>query len=52
MNRAFFYNKSYTLKLVENGYVFADSEGAMAMARAKLGIVAPENVTENRAPVS
>jgi len=39
---AFFYNKHYTTKLIEQGYVFADSEGAVAMARAKLGIAAPD----------
>ncbi len=36
---AFFYNKQYTIKLLENGYVFADSEGVNAMARAKLGVL-------------
>ncbi|OIQ52050.1 hypothetical protein BerOc1_00522 [Pseudodesulfovibrio hydrargyri] len=35
---AFFYNKSYTTKLLEKGYKFADSEGVTAMAKAKLGI--------------
>jgi hypothetical protein len=36
---AFFYNKRYTTKLIEEGYEFADSEGNVAMARAKLSIV-------------
>ena len=35
---AFFYNKQYTLKLIEQGYQFADSEGTVALARAKLGV--------------
>jgi hypothetical protein len=35
---AFFYNKHYTLKLIEQGYQFADSEGKVALARAKLGV--------------
>jgi hypothetical protein len=38
---AFFYNKHYTLKLIEAGYEFADSEGVVTLARAKLGIAAP-----------
>ena len=36
---AFFYNKSYTIKLVEKGYKFADSEGIVSLAKSKLGIV-------------
>ncbi|MGF7173421.1 hypothetical protein [Azospirillum doebereinerae] len=35
---AFIYNKTYTTKLVENGYQFADSEALNALARAKLGV--------------
>ena len=43
---AFFYNKSYTLRLIEKGYQFADSEAGNALARAKLG------VTEVHMPVA
>ena len=35
---SFFYNKQYTTRLIEKGYVFADSEAANAKARAKLGV--------------
>jgi len=35
---AFFYNKSYTTKLLEKGYKFADSDGMTSIAKAKLGI--------------
>lgn len=35
---AFMYNKSYTHKLLEQGYIFADSEAANDLARAKLGV--------------
>ncbi|MBK1836857.1 hypothetical protein JHL17_05470 [Azospirillum sp. YIM B02556] len=35
---AFLYNKSYTSKLVEKGYVFADTEALNGLARAKLGV--------------
>jgi hypothetical protein len=38
---AFFYNKQYTTKLIEQGYVLAGSDGENAMARAKIGILAP-----------
>jgi hypothetical protein len=38
---AFFYNKSYTLGLLKKGYEFADSEGLVSLARAKLGVAAP-----------
>ncbi len=38
---AFFYNKTYTTKLVEAGYQFADHETRNAMARARLGITTP-----------
>ncbi len=37
---AFFYNKTYTHKLLENGYELADSEAKNALARSKLGILA------------
>ena len=36
---AFLYNRHFTTKLIEQGYEFADSEGANAMARARLGVV-------------
>ena len=36
---AFFYNKHYTLKLVEKGYVFAGSEPVIAAAKSALGII-------------
>lgn len=36
---AFFYNKQYTHKLLEQGYEFADSDGINSMARAKLGVI-------------
>ncbi|BAI71087.1 hypothetical protein AZL_004490 [Azospirillum sp. B510] len=35
---AFLYNKHYTSKLIEAGYVFADTEGRNSLARLKLGI--------------
>jgi len=35
---AFLYNKKYTLKLIEKGYVFADSPQAVSAAQAALGI--------------
>jgi uncharacterized membrane protein len=35
---AFFYNKQYTTKLIEQGYVFADSEARNTLARAKIGV--------------
>jgi xanthine/uracil permease len=38
---AFFYNKQYTTKLIEQGYVLAGSENENAMARTKIGILAP-----------
>lgn len=38
---AFFYNKSYTVGLLEKGYEFADSEGLVALARSRLGVAAP-----------
>ncbi|MEW5773873.1 MAG: hypothetical protein AB1916_10165 [Thermodesulfobacteriota bacterium] len=37
---AFFYNKSYTTKLLEKGYEFADSEGVVSLAKSKLGVAA------------
>ena len=36
---AFFYNKQYTQKLVEKGYVFAGTESEIAAAKAALGII-------------
>lgn len=35
---AFFYNKHYTLRLLENGYEFHDTESAVRRARVKLGL--------------
>jgi len=35
---AFLYNKSYTRKLLERGYQFADSDGVVLRAKAKLGM--------------
>ena len=35
---AFLYNKSYTRKLLEKGYQFADSEGVVSLAKMKLGV--------------
>ena len=35
---AFWYNKYYTRKLLERGYMFADSEGVVAEAKTKLGV--------------
>lgn len=35
---AFLYNKSYTSKLIEKGYVFADTEALNSLVRAKLGV--------------
>lgn len=34
----FIYNKSYTTRLIEKGYVFADGEAVNDLARAKLGV--------------
>ncbi len=42
---AFLANKSYTTKLIEQGYELADSDGINAMARAKLGISPPAGAT-------
>lgn len=36
---AFMYNKYYTRKLLESGYVFNDSEGLNAQAAAAIGVV-------------
>jgi hypothetical protein len=36
---AFFYNKQYTLKLIEQGYELADSDALNSIARSKLGMV-------------
>lgn len=38
---AFLYNKYYTSKLLERGYVLAGSEADNAVAAAKLGLVLP-----------
>ena len=35
---AFLYNKSYTRKLLERGYQFADSDAIVLQAKAKLGV--------------
>jgi hypothetical protein len=35
---SFFYNKHYTLKLVEKGYVFVGSDSEIAAAKIALGI--------------
>jgi hypothetical protein len=35
---AFFYNRSYTTKLIEQGYQLADDEHRMMIAREKLGM--------------
>ena len=35
---AFLYNKRYTIGLLEKGYRFADSDGRITLARAKLGV--------------
>ena len=35
---AFFYNKHYTLKMVEQGYVFVGSETEIASAKYALGV--------------
>jgi len=40
---AFLYNKYYTRKQLEKGYIFADAEGVVAEAKARLGIVVPPN---------
>ncbi|QJE73786.1 hypothetical protein HHL28_12390 [Aerophototrophica crusticola] len=36
---AFLYNSYYTKRLLEKGYVFADSEGVVAEAKQQLGVV-------------
>lgn len=41
---AFFYNKQYTLKLIESGYTFADTEAVNQLAAAKLGVISPKQV--------
>ncbi len=35
---AFMYNKSYTTKLIEKGYKFADNEGVVSLAKSALGV--------------
>lgn len=37
---AFMYNKYYTRKLLERGYVFADTEANNAMASSAIGVIA------------
>jgi len=39
---AFLYNKHYTLKLLERGYVFDDSEEKIRKACLKLGVAFPQ----------
>jgi hypothetical protein len=36
---AFVYNRQYTIRLVEKGYRFADSESLNALAHARLNVV-------------
>lgn len=38
---AFFFNKFYTLRLIEDGYEFDDEENLVQTARGLLGIVKP-----------
>jgi len=38
---AFFFNKFYTLRLIEDGYEFDDDESLVQTARSILGIVKP-----------
>lgn len=38
---AFMYNKYYTRKLLERGYVFSGSDGDNAIAASALGVIAP-----------
>jgi len=38
---AFMYNKYYTRKLIERGYVLAGSESDNALAASALGVIAP-----------
>jgi hypothetical protein len=38
---AFMYNKYYSRKLLEKGYIFAGSEGDNALAASALGVVQP-----------
>ena len=40
---AFMYNKYYTRKLLENGFIFADSEGVNGQAAAALGVSIQKN---------
>jgi hypothetical protein len=37
---AFLYNRYYTRKLLEKGYVLSDSESVVTVARARLGLAA------------
>jgi len=38
---AFMYNKQYTTRLIEKGYVLSDNETKMVLARKALNIAAP-----------
>ena len=42
---AFMYNKYYTRKLLERGYVFASSDGDNSLAASALGVIAPAVAT-------
>jgi hypothetical protein len=42
---AFVYNRSYTTKLIEQGYQLADDERTMTIARRKLGIAVPTSAS-------
>ena len=46
---AFMYNKYYTRKLIERGYVFFASEAEIAQANAALGILNPPNNIQRNA---
>ncbi|HVE23721.1 MAG TPA: hypothetical protein VNC39_17265 [Acidocella sp.] len=43
---AFMYNKYYTRRLLERGYVFSDSPDRVAKARAALGVTSPSSNPE------
>jgi hypothetical protein len=38
---AFMYNKQYTTRMLEKGYVLTDNEAVVQEARVKLGVAAP-----------
>jgi hypothetical protein len=40
---AFFYNKHYTIKIIEQGYALADFERINDVAAAKLGIIGAQS---------